>query len=86
MARQINQTKSEIDGTRMLLQRLEAEREQEGQMYNPDGDIIISEQEYTNIRKLKELKGELDRRGMGKVCLLGVLCWICIIHMWHYHI
>lgn len=56
MARGINQTKTDIDSTRMNLDRLKEEREAAGPTYNEDGDIVISEEEFLEIKKLKDLK------------------------------
>ncbi|KAK7113745.1 kinesin-like protein KIF9 isoform X2 [Littorina saxatilis] len=56
LAKKINSTKIEIDNTRQNLDRLRIEREAEGPTYNDDGDIIISEEEFLEIQKLKDLK------------------------------
>ena len=36
---------------------MKQERESLGPMYNEDGDVIISEEEFLEINKLKSLKG-----------------------------
>ncbi|KAL4217271.1 Kinesin-like protein kif9 [Mactra antiquata] len=56
LARAINQTKVDIDLSRSKLDQLKDEREQAGPTYNEDGDIVISEDEFLEIKKLKELK------------------------------
>ncbi|XP_041374463.1 kinesin-like protein KIF9 [Gigantopelta aegis] len=56
LARQINNIKVEIDGSKMKLDQLKAEREANGLQYNEDGDIIISEAEFLEIQTLKNLK------------------------------
>ncbi|KAL3854393.1 hypothetical protein ACJMK2_013664 [Sinanodonta woodiana] len=55
-ARGINQTKVDIDGCRMKLDRLKEEREANGPVYNEDGDVVIGEDEFVEIKKLKDLK------------------------------
>ena len=40
---------------------MKQERESLGPMYNEDGDVIISEEEFLEINKLKSLKGLLRR-------------------------
>ncbi|KAL8610515.1 hypothetical protein ACOMHN_060435 [Nucella lapillus] len=49
-------TKVDIDTTRQALDTLRIAREAEGPVYNDDGDLIISEEEYVEIQRLKELK------------------------------
>jgi len=56
LARQINQTKIDIDNTRMNLDRLKEDREAAGPTYNEDGDVVISEEEFLEIKRLKDLK------------------------------
>lgn len=56
LARHINQTKTDIDTTRINLDRLKEERESAGPTYNEDGDVVISEDEFMEIKKLKDLK------------------------------
>ncbi|XP_053385895.1 kinesin-like protein KIF9 isoform X1 [Mercenaria mercenaria] len=56
LARSINQTKVEIDKSRSKLDQLKEDREQAGPTYNEDGDIVISEDEFMEIKRLKDLK------------------------------
>ncbi|XP_052814626.1 kinesin-like protein KIF9 isoform X2 [Mya arenaria] len=56
MARAINNTKVDIDTTRSNLDRLKDERENAGPTYNEDGDVVISEDEFLQIKRLKDLK------------------------------
>lgn len=56
LAKEINSTKEEMDKSLAHLAKLKAEREAEGNTLNEDGDIIISETEYLEIKKLKDLK------------------------------
>lgn len=56
LARGINQTKVEIDKSRSKLDQLKDEREANGQVYNEDGDVVISEDEFMEIKHLKDLK------------------------------
>lgn len=56
LARNINQTKVDIDNSRMKLDQLKDDREQAGPTYNEDGDIVISEDEFLEIKRLKDLK------------------------------
>ncbi|XP_074641971.1 kinesin-like protein KIF9 [Tubulanus polymorphus] len=56
LARQINNTKVEIDNSKMRLEALKQEREANGILLNDDGEIIITEEEFLEIKKLKELK------------------------------
>lgn len=56
LARQINNTKVDIDQSRSKLDQLKEDREANGPQYNEDGDIIISEEEFFEIKKLKDLK------------------------------
>lgn len=58
LARGINGIKVEIDQCRMLLEKLKEERESNGAQYNEEGDIIISEEEFLEVKKLKELKAK----------------------------
>ena len=51
-ARQINLTKMDIDQCRLRLDQLKADREQSAPLYNDDGDIIITEEEYLEIKKV----------------------------------
>ena len=51
-ARQINLTKMDIDQSRLKLDQLKDEREQTSPQYNEDGDIIISEAEYLEIKRV----------------------------------
>ncbi|CAG5130384.1 unnamed protein product, partial [Candidula unifasciata] len=56
LANEVNKLKYSIDQTREKLEQLKAQREADGPIFNDDGDIIISEAEYLEIQKLKELK------------------------------
>lgn len=56
LAKKVNNVKIDIDNTRQMLDRLRVEREAEGPVYNEDGDIVISEEEFVEIQKLKDLK------------------------------
>ena len=56
LARQLNETKAELDESRARLESLKQTRESQGQTLNEDGDLIISEEEYMEIRRLKDLK------------------------------
>ncbi|XP_013400973.1 kinesin-like protein KIF9 [Lingula anatina] len=56
LARQINSTKVEIDKSRDKLDALKRERESQGFTYNEDGETIISEEEFLEIKQLKEFK------------------------------
>jgi len=55
-ARLINCTKEEMDKSLARLDRLREQREREGNSINEDGDIIISEEEYLEIKRVKDLK------------------------------
>ncbi|KAK3083432.1 hypothetical protein FSP39_022438 [Pinctada imbricata] len=56
LARQINNTKVEIDRSRQKLEHLKEEREANGPQYNEDGDVIIGEEEFLEVKNLKDLK------------------------------
>jgi len=56
LARQINTFKSDIDMSRGKLERLKDEREANGPQYNEDGDVIIGEEEFVEVKHLKDLK------------------------------
>ncbi|KAK7506301.1 hypothetical protein BaRGS_00002413 [Batillaria attramentaria] len=56
LAKKVNSVKTDIDNTRQRLDRLRMEREAEGPVYNEDGDVVISEEEFLEIQKLKDLK------------------------------
>ncbi|KAK6165317.1 hypothetical protein SNE40_022265 [Patella caerulea] len=55
-ARTINGNKIEIDNLRQKLDHLKADREAQGTMFNEEGDVIISEEEFNTIKQLKEMK------------------------------
>ena len=57
VAKTINETKSRIDVSRRQLDAMKRDREAMGPIYNEDGDVIISEEEFVEINKLKSLKG-----------------------------
>ncbi|CAF0873643.1 unnamed protein product [Didymodactylos carnosus] len=56
LARRINQTKGDIDKTRMDAERKKNERLNLGEFTNENGETIIDEEEYELISKLQELK------------------------------
>lgn len=56
LAKDVNNIKISIDVTRQRLEGLRGAREEEGPILNEDGDIIISEEEFMEIQKLKDLK------------------------------
>ncbi|CAH1788426.1 unnamed protein product [Owenia fusiformis] len=55
-ARAINSVKVDIDKTRVKLEDLKMDRESQGGLYNDEGEAIITEEEFLEIKKLKELK------------------------------
>ncbi|CAF0759156.1 unnamed protein product [Rotaria sp. Silwood1] len=57
LARRVNQTKAEIDKTRIEAERKKNERLTMGEFLNENGETIIDEEEYEFIAKLQELKG-----------------------------
>ncbi|XP_005111799.1 kinesin-like protein KIF9 isoform X3 [Aplysia californica] len=56
LAKDVNNIKVSIDQTRQKLEQLRQIREAEGPILNEDGDIIISEEEFMEIQRLKDLK------------------------------
>ncbi|CAL1534907.1 unnamed protein product [Lymnaea stagnalis] len=56
LANQINNIKHSIDEARGKLEQLKLMREADGPVLNEDGDIIISEDEFLEIQRLKDLK------------------------------
>ncbi|XP_064647221.1 kinesin-like protein KIF9 [Lineus longissimus] len=58
LANQINMTKVKIDNTKMRLEALRQEREANGIMFNEEGEIIITEEEFLEVKKLKEAKAQ----------------------------
>jgi kinesin family protein 6/9 len=56
VARLINCTKEEMDKSLSKLNRMREQREAEGNTINEDGDIIITEAEYLEIKRVKDLK------------------------------
>lgn len=58
LANQINNLKHSIDESRGKLEQLKVMREADGPVLNEDGDIIISEDEFLEIQRLKEFKTE----------------------------
>jgi len=56
LAKEVNSIKVSIDGTRRRLEDLRTRREEDGPVLNDDGDIIISEDEFMEIQRLKDLK------------------------------
>ncbi|CAF1184045.1 unnamed protein product [Rotaria sordida] len=57
LARRINQTKVDIDKTRIDAERKKNERLTMGEFLNENGETVIDEEEYESIAKLQELKG-----------------------------
>ncbi|CAF1236005.1 unnamed protein product [Adineta steineri] len=57
LARRINQTKGEIDETRVRAEQKKNERLSMGEFLNENGETIIDEEEYELISKLQDLKG-----------------------------
>lgn len=56
LAKTINLTKQEIDDTRTSMEDIRSERLEQGEFASEDGEIVISEQEFQMMKKLKELK------------------------------
>lgn len=56
MARQINLTKSEIDSSKRKLDDMRNERESLGNQTDQTGAAIISEDEFNELNRLKDLK------------------------------
>jgi kinesin family protein 6/9 len=56
LANQVNTSKTEIDRSRLRLDALKEERETQGNMYTEEGELIISEEEFVEIKKLRQLK------------------------------
>nr|XP_054754258.1 kinesin-like protein KIF9 [Lytechinus pictus] len=56
LAKTINMTKQEIDVTRNAIEKLRQEKAEQGDFVNEEGEMVISEEEFQMIRKLKELK------------------------------
>ncbi|XP_043921963.1 kinesin-like protein KIF9 [Protopterus annectens] len=56
LSQRINSVKQEIDIIRQALGEKKQEREKQGQYLNEDGQLVIDEDEYLLIIKLKELK------------------------------
>lgn len=57
LARRINQTKTDIDKTRLDAEKKQSERMTMGEFLNENGDTVIDEEEYEMIARLQELKG-----------------------------
>ncbi|XP_059167044.1 kinesin-like protein KIF9 isoform X2 [Physella acuta] len=62
LANFINNTKHSIDESRKKLDEMKAQREAEGPILNEDGDIIITEEEFNEIQRLKELKANYRKK------------------------
>ncbi|KAH9489559.1 Kinesin-like protein kif9 [Bulinus truncatus] len=56
LANHINTIKHSIDDSKGNLEQFRMQREADGPLLNEDGDIIISEEEFLEIQRLKELK------------------------------
>uniref|UniRef100_A0A1I8IJC1 Kinesin-like protein n=1 Tax=Macrostomum lignano TaxID=282301 RepID=A0A1I8IJC1_9PLAT len=56
LASQVNTTKTEIDRSRLRLDALKVEREAQGNLYTDEGELIINEEEFVEIKKLRQLK------------------------------
>lgn len=57
LAHRINETKSQIDKTRMEVERKRAERMTMGDFVSETGETIIDEEEFALIKRLQDLKG-----------------------------
>nr|XP_020633237.1 kinesin-like protein KIF9 isoform X1 [Pogona vitticeps]XP_020633238.1 kinesin-like protein KIF9 isoform X1 [Pogona vitticeps]XP_020633239.1 kinesin-like protein KIF9 isoform X1 [Pogona vitticeps] len=55
-AQRVNLLKQEMDATRQALEVQKFEREQQGEYLNDDGQIIIDEEEFLLLMKLKDLR------------------------------
>ncbi|XP_071943121.1 kinesin-like protein KIF9 isoform X2 [Antedon mediterranea] len=56
LAKMINLTKQEIDNTRMAIEKMKTDRMEQGEFTPENGEMVISEDEFQLIKKLKELK------------------------------
>jgi kinesin family protein 6/9 len=56
LARSINCTKEELDKSLEKLRCMQQERQEEGDLMTDDGEVIISEDEYLEIQRVKDLK------------------------------
>ncbi|KAJ7322071.1 hypothetical protein JRQ81_018358 [Phrynocephalus forsythii] len=56
VAHRVNMLKQEMDATRQALEAQRFEREQQGDYLNDEGQIIIDEEEFLLIMKLKDLR------------------------------
>ncbi|XP_071791906.1 kinesin-like protein KIF9 isoform X2 [Asterias amurensis] len=56
LAKTINLIKEEIDQTRQDIDKMRNDRAEHGDFANENGEMVISEEEFQMIRKLKELK------------------------------
>ncbi|KAH0627685.1 hypothetical protein JD844_003781 [Phrynosoma platyrhinos] len=56
VAHRVNMLKREMDTTRQALEAQKLEREQQGEYLNDEGQIIIDEEEFLLIMKLKDLR------------------------------
>ncbi|XP_034985587.1 kinesin-like protein KIF9 isoform X2 [Zootoca vivipara] len=56
VAQRINMLKMEMDNIRQALDAQKSERDQQGEYQTEDGQIIIDEEEFTLIMKMKDLK------------------------------
>jgi kinesin family member 6/9 len=58
LAHQINDTKSQIDHTRVEVERKKSERTAHGEFLSETGETIIDEEEFALIKRLQELKAK----------------------------
>ncbi|XP_022112111.1 kinesin-like protein KIF9 isoform X2 [Acanthaster planci] len=56
LAKTINTTKEDIDQTRQAIDKVRNDRAEQGDFATENGELVISEEEFQLIRKLKELK------------------------------
>ncbi|KAJ8019432.1 Kinesin-like protein KIF9 [Holothuria leucospilota] len=56
LTKTINMTKQEIDEKRQTIERLRQEKQEHGEFSEENGEVVISEEEFQMIKKLKELK------------------------------
>ncbi|CAH1251043.1 KIF9 [Branchiostoma lanceolatum] len=61
LAQSVNETKQEIDKTRLIIERKRNERLEQGEFVDEEGETIIDEDEYELLMKLKDLKAGYRR-------------------------
>jgi len=76
LAKEVNNVKLGIDKCRSRLESLRQTREMEGPILNEDGDIIISEDEFVEIQRLREMKTQYRTKyqELGQVKAEVVFC------------